>query len=725
MSEESPGTGDREKAADTAAGGAPARGIDSRAALAAAVRHHRAGRLREARAIYERVLHFQPDNPEALSLMGLLLHQTGRDEAAVEVLHRALARRPDFAEAHVNLGHALRAQGRLEEAARHFERAVTLKPGFAGAYNNLGLLLQELGKLDQAVIWFEKALLVDSRFSDAHNNLGLALQTLGRLDEAMKRYRRALTIEPRFAEARNNLGTAYRDRGDLEQALVCYRRALQNRPDHVQARINLGIVLQEQGKLDEAIKEYRAALESHPHLPELHNHLGAALQAQGDIEAAVRHYEKAIELKPAYAEAYINLGNLHREMGRYDDAVTRLLEALALEPRSAPAYVDLGVALQEQGQPAQAIEQYEKALALKPGYAHAHRNQGIALLELGRYKEAKGAFHNVLRANHGGLWWNAGRFVDVGGAPPRHAQNELRASTFKLQDLIDQIEYLVAKGLLHHSFNEMAERYRGVLREIGDAVGDDDTTTLTRAQVERVGGFYNKVIRFHDAPRLAGGAVNPDLDFAAIEENYFSSPVSVTVFDDLLTPAALAALRDFCLESTIFFGYSGARFVGSDLGNGFNCSLLYQIAEELKAGFPRLLGAHQLSNMWVYRHRNQSIGVEAHTDQGQVTFNFWISPAAANRDPERGGLIVYAKEQPYDWDWLLFNRYKNRPDILRRIVEFLDTAETITIPYGENRALLFHSNLFHKSDHIDFEDGYANRRINVTMLFGKRAAGNS
>ncbi|MEE8532402.1 MAG: tetratricopeptide repeat protein, partial [Alphaproteobacteria bacterium] len=419
----------------------------------------------------------------------------------------------------------------------------------------------------------------------------------------------------------------------------------------------------------------------------------------------------------------INLGNALRGLGRYDDAIAHYEKALAIRPDYAAARIDLGVALQEQGRLSAAIEQYERALTLESNYAEAYRNLGIAYLELGRHEKARAAFHDVLRHNHGGRWWNAGRFVDVGEAAGATTAPALRASIFKLEDASDQIDYLIAKGLLHASFADMAARYRAVRDEVEAAVGHDGTATLKPRQAASIGGFYNKVVRFADAPRIASGAVNDKLDYAAIEESYLSSPLSITTFDDFLTPEALVALRDFCLESTIFFGYSGARFVGSDLGTGFNCSLLYQIAEELKRRLPRILGAHELSNIWTYRHRNRSVGVEAHSDQGQVSFNFWISPAAANRNPEHGGLLVYAKEQPYDWDWRVINRYKYRPDILKQINDFLESAETITIPYGENRAVLFHSNLFHKSDAIDFADGYTNRRMNVTMLFGKRGAG--
>ena len=43
------------------------------------------------------------------------------------------------------------------------------------------------------------------------------------------------------------------------------------------------------------------------------------------------------------------------------------------------------------------------------------------------------------------------------------------------------------------------------------------------------------------------------------------------------------------------------------------------------------------------------------------------------------------------------------------------------VPYRENRAVIFDSDLFHRTDTLRFKPGYENRRINVTMLFGRRA----
>jgi len=243
---------------------------------------------------------------------------------------------------------------------------------------------------------------------------------------------------------------------------------------------------------------------------------------------------------------------------------------------------------------------------------------------------------------------------------------------------------------------------------------------LTPGQLDRLGSFHNRAIH-HDGPaRIDAGTINGALDFKHIEERYLASPVSVTTLDDFLTPETFNRLRDFCLESTIFFTHTGNHLVSSRLTSGFNCDLLFQIAEDVKERFPNVLGEHELANMWVYRYSNQSAGVTAHTDEGAVTFNFWITPDDANVLPDRGGLIVYAKDQPYDWDWGYFNANKHTPAVGQEIADFLADADTVTIPYRGNRAVLFHSNLFHKSDKIHFKDGFENRRMNITFLFGKR-----
>jgi hypothetical protein len=98
-----------------------------------------------------------------------------------------------------------------------------------------------------------------------------------------------------------------------------------------------------------------------------------------------------------------------------------------------------------------------------------------------------------------------------------------------------------------------------------------------------------------------------------------------------------------------------------------------------------------------------------------INVNFWITPDDANLDPKSGGLVIWDKAAPLDWD---FAKY-NRDTIAAR--EFLAQvgARSVTVPYQSNRAVIFDSDLFHETDRIVFKNGYLSR-INITLLYGRR-----
>ena len=93
-----------------------------------------------------------------------------------------------------------------------------------------------------------------------------------------------------------------------------------------------------------------------------------------------------------------------------------------------------------------------------------------------------------------------------------------------------------------------------------------------------------------------------------------------------------------------------------------------------------------------------------------------LRPDEANLDPEHGGLVVWDKAAPLDWDFAKFNAdIPAARDFLTR-----SGARPATIPHRANRAVIFDSDLFHETDTITFREGYENRRINCTLLYGFR-----
>lgn len=118
--------------------------------LQQAYAHHQAGRFAEAEAGYRAVLTRDPDEPDALHLLGLLARRVGRNSQAVALIERSVARRPTFVDAVFNLGNAYQSADRLEDAEATYRRTIALKPDHDWAHLHLGNVLYKLKRFDEA-----------------------------------------------------------------------------------------------------------------------------------------------------------------------------------------------------------------------------------------------------------------------------------------------------------------------------------------------------------------------------------------------------------------------------------------------------------------------------------------------------------------------------------------------------------------------------------------------
>ena len=200
-----------------------------------AAAHHKAGRLREALDLYQRVLSIDPDYPVALNLSGVVKCQLGDVERGMELLAAVLTLKPDYAEASHNLGVALKKQGKLKEAEVAYRRATEIRPDYAAAHHDLGIVLKKQGKYDEAVASYRRALEIQPGNAEAQNNLGVAFHKMKKLEEAAETYRRALEVRPEYADAGNNLAIALADLGRLDDALEAYRDVLEYAPGDAKA----------------------------------------------------------------------------------------------------------------------------------------------------------------------------------------------------------------------------------------------------------------------------------------------------------------------------------------------------------------------------------------------------------------------------------------------------------------------------------------------------------
>jgi predicted O-linked N-acetylglucosamine transferase (SPINDLY family) len=101
-----------------------------------------AGRLAEAKYIFEAVVAKAPAHAHALHQLGLIAAADGDLPSAIRRLSQAVEAQPGFVEAHSNLGALLLDYGEPERAVDACRAALRLQPNFAPAHRNLlhGLL---------------------------------------------------------------------------------------------------------------------------------------------------------------------------------------------------------------------------------------------------------------------------------------------------------------------------------------------------------------------------------------------------------------------------------------------------------------------------------------------------------------------------------------------------------------------------------------------------------
>ncbi len=483
-----------------------------------------------------------------------------------------------------------------------------------------------------------------------------------------------------------DLGLTAHQRGDVAGAERLYQQVLLLEPSAFAPRHMLGVIRFQQGRHDAAIELISAALKQSPAIPDAWINLGHVQSALGRREEAADSYRRALTLSPGNIEALHNRGNMLRELKRFDAALADYDAVLAARPDLAETWTVRGAVLSEMGRPQEALESAYRALKLQPNLVAALSNRGFALRELARFDEALATLDRALALQ------------------PRHAAA------------------LANRGKVLSEMNRLEESFASFRQAANQAFGGDkpDSAKLaherTHDEEQAAWRAAHKVdVRITGGERLAGRAVNP-WNAEAAARAWADSDPKIVVIDNLLTDEALAALRHYTLGSQIWHTAYPQGYLGAFPESGFAAPLLAQVAEELSTTFEEIFAAHPLRYHWAFKYDGTLDGIGIHADEAAVNVNFWITPDAANLDGGGGGLVIWDKAAPLEWDFAKFNADENAA------YAFLEEqgTRTVTVPYRANRAVIFDSNLFHKTDRITFAEGYENRRINITMLYGRR-----
>jgi tetratricopeptide (TPR) repeat protein len=489
----------------------------------------------------------------------------------------------------------------------------------------------------------------------------MAAHRQGKLSEAESSYLRILAADPGNTPAHYSLGMLRAQQGRLQEALDLIGSVLTAIPDSPAILWNHGNLLLNVGRYADALASFDRGLRCEPGNLGLLLGRSDALQGLQNHEAALEGYDRILASQPHDAAAHSNRGNTLMSMGRLEEALADFDAAVAIQPDNFIVHNNRGNALKELGRLTEAVAALDRTLVLQPNFSAAYFNRGKALCQSHRIAEA---FSDFMKSAELTAATAAG--PAEGEAPEAH----------KVRHDREQQDYLVAIG---------------------------SKTGIAGLAIEGGG-------------RLKGPAINP-ANVASAAQQWRTRRPQIVVIDNFLSDEALAELRRFCWGSTVWRTNYERGYLGAVPEHGFASPLLAQIADEFRTAYADICGNHALKYLWAFKYDSTLDGVGIHADDAAVNVNFWITPDDANLDPERGGLVVWDVAAPLDWEYAKYNGdLAATRDFLKRT-----NARPVAIPYLCNRAAIFDSDLFHETDAIRFKEGYLNRRINVTFLYGDRA----
>ena len=322
--------------------------VDIPDTLHRAVAFQKSGRLDKAVLLYQRVLKVEPDNFDALQLLGAVALQQENAPRAAKLISAAVAIRPDLPDLWCNLGSANKRMG-----------------------NNL-----------RAIECYKTALDRDASLLQARVNLARVYMAEGLLEEAIAHLKEALRLKPNDLTMQQMMGQALAQAGQSRAAIEQYQKAMDAGLCSYEAYVELGELLHESADLKGAVRAYRQAAEIQPDGVDIYTRLADVLEQSYQLEASAEAAQMALMRQPDNRLAGLILARVERRSGDLQLAQERLGALTDDSDQSdlmAAIYTELGLVRDRQGEYASAFQAFAQGNRLQ-------KNQKETLLEPARQR---------------------------------------------------------------------------------------------------------------------------------------------------------------------------------------------------------------------------------------------------------------------------------------------------------------------------------------------------
>jgi len=185
---------------------------------------HKAGKLEEAKLIYEKLLKKDSNNFELLNLIGVVSLQLKKYDEAIVLINKAININSKHHALYNNLGAVYKELQQYDEAIKNFKTAIELSPNYAEAYNNLGIIFKKLKQYNESYNFYIKSIKLRPFYAEAYNNLGILYEEIKNFKDALVNFNKAIELNPNYVDAYKNRANLYSGNKEYLLAIEDYNK---------------------------------------------------------------------------------------------------------------------------------------------------------------------------------------------------------------------------------------------------------------------------------------------------------------------------------------------------------------------------------------------------------------------------------------------------------------------------------------------------------------------
>jgi tetratricopeptide (TPR) repeat protein len=288
---------------------------------------------------YQEALALNPAADAASANLGVIQLLRGQKEAAEATFTKAVASAPKSVNARMALANFYWASGRQKEAEETLKAALALDPDNLASNRALGVFYMATGRGAEAEPYF-KTIATAAKTTETTISLADYYIATKRIDDARTVLKELAAQTDAFAPATTRLAAVEAQQGNRAVAETMVASVLEKQPTYMPARLlNMRLQLAA-NKPDETMKIAEVIIKDDPNsagAAEANTLIGAIESSRDRIEQATKAFSEALRIEPRSVIAALALARLSLVQLQLEKAETYANQALAAQPANPGA----------------------------------------------------------------------------------------------------------------------------------------------------------------------------------------------------------------------------------------------------------------------------------------------------------------------------------------------------------------------------------------------------